>query len=72
MAAKSRQQKGSDGALSSLNGAIEALDLARENSGITQARTAFGSVGALLVVIRVGFLLAPINQPLANVVYRRQ
>jgi len=72
MAAKFRQQKGTDGTLSSLNGAIEALDIARENSGITQAKTAFDSVSALLVVIRVGLLLTPINQPLANVVYRRQ
>jgi len=59
MAAKSRQPKGPDGALSSLNGAIEALDLAKEDSRITQAKATFGSVGALLVMIRVGFLLIP-------------
>ena len=57
MAAKSRQRKGPDGALSSLNGAIEALDLAKGGSRITQAKAAFGSVGALLVMIRVSFLL---------------
>jgi len=72
MAAKSRQPKGPDGALSSLNGAIEALGLAKGDTRITQAKAAFGSVSALLVVIRVGFLLVPIDQLLANVVYRRQ
>ena len=69
MATKSRGAKGRDDALSLLNRAIDAVDLAKEDSGITQAKAAFGSVGVLFTMIRVSFLL-PIDQPLANVVYR--
>jgi len=69
MTTKSQRPKGRDGALSSLNRAIDAVDLAKEDSGITQAKAAFGSVGVLLTMIRVSFRF-PIDQPLANVVYR--
>jgi len=72
MATKSQQPKGPDGAFSSLNGAIVAIDLAKENSRVTQAKAAFGSVVILLAIIRVSFLLAPTDQPLTDVAYRKQ
>jgi len=72
MTTKSQRPKEPDGALSSLSGAIEAIDLAKENSRITQAKAAFSSVVVLLAIIKVSFLLVPIDQPLTNVVYRRQ
>jgi len=53
---ESQRPRGQDGALSSLNTAIEALNLAKEISGVTPAKAAFGSVGVLLTMIRVPFL----------------
>ena len=53
-----QQQKGRDGALSSLNAAIEAMDLAKELSGITPAKAVFGSVSVLLTMIRVSALFS--------------
>ena len=53
MDAMSQQQKGRDGVLSMLNVAIETLNLAGEISSITQAKAAFGTVSALLTMIRV-------------------
>jgi len=70
MTAKSQRPKGRGGVLSSLNGAIQAVDLAKEDSKIAQAKTAFDSVSVLLAIIRVGFLLGLIDQPLANAAYR--
>jgi len=70
MTAKSQRPKGRDGALSSLNGAIQAVNLVKEDSRITQAKTAFDSVCVLLAIIRVGFLLVLIGQPVANAAYR--
>jgi len=52
-----QRPKGQDGALSSLNVAIEALNLAKEIAGITPAKAAFGSVSVLLTMVRVRFLL---------------
>jgi len=72
MTTKSQRPKGRDGALSSLDGAIQAVDLAKEDSRTIQAKAAFGSVGALLAIIKVGFLLDSVDQPLANAVYRTQ
>jgi len=72
MTTKSQQPKGSDSALSLLGGAIEAIDLAKENSRITQAEAAFGSVSTLLAIIKVNFLLVHTDQPLTNVVRRKQ
>ena len=57
MADKSRRPKGRDGALSSLNVAIDGLNLAKELSSITPAKAVFGSVSVLLAMIRVSFLL---------------
>ena len=52
MAANSPPQKGRDGALSVLNTAIEALNLAKEISSATPAKAVFGSVSILLAMIR--------------------
>ena len=53
MATSSQPQKGRDGALSMLNGAIEVLNLAKEISSVTPAKAVFGSVSVLLAMIRV-------------------
>ena len=57
MTDNSQRQKGRDGALSSLNVAIDGLNLAKEISSITPAKAVFGSVAILLTMIRVSFLL---------------
>jgi len=53
MAAKSQRPKGRDSALSSLNVAIDFLNLAKEASSITPAKAAFGTVSILLTMIKV-------------------
>ena len=53
---RSKQQERRDGALSLLNAAIEAVNLAKEVSSITPAKAVFGSVGIVLTMIRVPFL----------------
>ena len=55
MAAKPQPPKGRDGTLSSLNIAIEAMNLAKEVSSITPAKAVFGSVSILLAMVRVCF-----------------
>jgi len=57
MKAESRRPKEREGAISALNVAIEALNLAKEISSITPAKAVFGSVSFILVMIRVSFLL---------------
>ena len=57
MTDKSQRPKGRDGILSLLDVAISGLDLAKELSGIAPAQAAFGTVSALLTMIRVCFLL---------------
>ena len=59
MAETSKRPKEREGAVSVLNAAIEALNLAKEASTITPAKAVFGSVGVALTMIRVGFL--PVN-----------
>ena len=51
-----------DGALSALNTAIEAMNLAKEVSSVTPAKAVFGSVSVLLTMIRVRFLLSPLQR----------
>lgn len=53
MDVNSQRPKGRGGALSSLNVTIEALNLAKEISGIAPAKAVFGSVSVLLTMIRV-------------------
>lgn len=55
MATDSSQPKGRDGVLALLNGAIEALNLAKEISSVTPAKAVFGTAGVLLGLIRVCF-----------------
>ena len=55
MDANPQRQKRRDDALSSLNVAIEAVNLAKEVSSITPAKAVFGSVGILLTMVRVRF-----------------
>jgi len=57
MDADLRRQKRRDDALSLLNVAIEAMNLAKEVSSITPAKAVFGSVSAVLIMIRVRSLL---------------
>jgi len=47
-----------DDALSPLNVAINALNLAKEAIGVTLTKAALGSVSVLLTAVRVDFLLA--------------
>ena len=54
---QSHQRKNQDGALPTLNVTIEALDLANEIVSITLTKTVFGSVNAILVMIKVRALL---------------
>ena len=55
MDANSQQSRRRDGALSALNTAIEAMNLAKEVSGVMPAKAVFGSVSILLTMIRVRF-----------------
>ena len=53
METKPQQSRGQDGTLSSLNLAIEAMNLAKEVSSFTPAKAVFGSVSVLLTMTRV-------------------
>ena len=53
----SQRRKRLDGNLSLLNVAIEVMNLAKEVSSVTPAKAVFGSVSALLTMIRVGLFL---------------
>ena len=58
MEAKSSQQKGRENLLSSLNVAIDFLNLAKDSCGsIPPAQAVFGSVSILLTMIKVPFPL---------------
>jgi hypothetical protein len=61
-----KSQRRRDGALSLLNVAIEAMNLAKEASSATPANAVFGSVSVILTTIRVCFLLVRFNHPQAN------
>ena len=60
MTDKSQRPKGpvGDGALSTLDLAIDGLNLAKEVASITPAKAAFGAVAILLVMIRVSLLFS--------------
>ena len=55
MASMSQQPKGPDGVLSTLDLFIQALNFAKDTCGIPPAQAAFGSVSAVLTMIRVRF-----------------
>ena len=59
--------QGQNDVLSSLNMTIDALDLAKESTGVTPARTAFTSASALLTLIKVRFLPIYVSRLSANV-----
>ena len=67
MKTKFRQEKKPDDALRSLNTAIDALDLARDNATLKPARDSFHSASALLTTIRVCFLPLRVLQLLTDV-----
>jgi len=56
MQTESQRPKTRDGVISSLNIAIEGLNLAKEVANITPAKAVFGSASALLTLIKVCFL----------------
>jgi len=56
MDTRSQPPKHRDVVLSSLNAAVEAVNLAKELSSLTPAKAVFGTVGVILTMIRVNFL----------------
>ena len=68
---KYQQKKRPDNTLSLLNAAIEAMNLAKEVSGATPAKAVFGTVSALLTMIRVHFLLRKRPIPVSHVTRTR-
>ena len=64
---KSQQQKQRDTTLSSLNAAIETLNIAKDVLSMTPAKAALGSVTVILTMIRVGFLPSHVSRYSANV-----
>ena len=67
MASTSQQQKGRDGALSTLDALIQILSLAKDTCGIPPAQIALGSAVVLLSMIRVPLPLFRENEPLAHI-----
>ena len=65
MDAKSRPQKEWNTILSTLNMAIDALNFAKDLSGIEPAKIAFGTVSGLLTTIRVRSILSRDDELLA-------
>jgi hypothetical protein len=57
MAPDAQRQERRENALSSLNVAIDALNLVREVSSITPVKAVFGSAGIIVTMIRVNFFL---------------
>ena len=57
MDTKAQRQKRRDTVLSSLNAAIEALNIVKDVLSMTPAKAALGSVTVILTMIRVGFIL---------------
>ena len=63
MATNSRQQKRQDNNLILLNVAIEATNIAKEVASATPAKAVFGTVSALLTMIRVHSLPFSVPHP---------
>ena len=57
MTAKSQKPKGRKNVLSSLNAAIEAVDVAKDAVSGTPTQVAFSAATVLLTMIKVSFLL---------------
>ena len=58
MEAESQRPKGREGAISALDAAVKAMNLAEKTSDIVPAKAVFSSVRTLLTMIRVRFLLS--------------
>ena len=67
MDTKSQRQKGRDTTLSSLNAAIDAINIAKDALSMTPAKAALGSVAVILTMIKVGLLPMLVSRLLANV-----
>ena len=61
METKSQRPKGPGGTISSLNAAIDTLEVAKGTLGLKPAEDAIGSASALLTTIRVRLLPAQVN-----------
>jgi len=61
------ETQGQNDTLSSLNTAIDALNLAKESTGVIPARSAFTSASVLLTMVKVGSLPVSVGRLLANV-----
>ena len=58
MEGKSQQPKERDGVISTLNGFIEVLNIAKEMASSTPAKAVFGPAVVILTLVRVSHLLA--------------
>ena len=56
------QPQAQEAVISTLNAAIEAMDLAKERSSIAPAEAVFGSVSVVLTMTRVNFLLVCLDR----------
>jgi hypothetical protein len=61
---KFQRKTGRDKAISMLNVAIDALNLAKGASGVTPANIAFATAGSLLSLIRVSSLSTRVCRPI--------
>lgn len=66
MATKSRRQNGRDGALPTLDTAIGDLTLAKDKTGVTQAKAVFDSASVVVTMIRVSFFPAHVGKLLTG------
>ena len=64
---KAQQPKHRDVALSSLNVAIDAINIMKDVMEGTPAKAAFASISVILTMTRVGLLLIRLDQPQVNV-----
>ena len=62
----SQSQRRRDVTLSSLNMAIEAMNLAKEVSSIIPAKAVFGSASIVLTIIKVSVLPVRLSRPQAD------
>ena len=65
--ASSQQFKGRDVVLSTLDGSVQVLNLAKDTCGIPPAQIVFGSASVLLTMIRASFLFTELGRPLTHI-----
>ena len=65
-----QRPKRQDGVLSSLNAAIDAMNIAKDVMNITPAKAVFGCVSVVLTMIRVGSLIYVVPLPANHDVHR--